>query len=748
MASDILITPNKGSAVTNAKIEFTGATSESSTMRIEALPNGALSFIGSSNVGIGTTSPGAKLEVDLNVAAQTDGIRLKNSNTGGYGHELNFNLYGYAGSTVGSFDVLSMRTQYNGTTGYVTFLTKAQPQSTAVQSLFLQGDGSVGIGTASPTYHLQVAGTGTQTSVASFRYDTGIIGEVGILSDATGGLLFARDGSGTSNTQINGKTNGHSYFNSGGSVCIGTTTPFGKFQLGPSNAVNTPISDILQLRYYDGNFYGSSAFHYYDSGQVMDKYVIGVSGIGGTLTGPNTIAQAKMVIQANGNVGIGTTGPGAKLNIAGSTATLGGTIAATTLLRLNPSADVDAAGLVDFQSGWDNPTNSSIFNLKMGYYLSGNLTRDVITAIGSTGNVGIGTTSPTGNLEIAKTASGALGANLFLRNNAAVAVGNAVQISMCANSGGDATAPTGKIVLTEASNAYSKLGFFTYAADGVVERLTIANGGNVGVGTTGPTSKLFVKDSTGGNASLTYTASAIATFAGPYTSLSITGQNESPFGLAIQTRNANESGSAYHLSINPLGGDVGIGTASLPTNKLTIVGSSNQLGIGDGTYRYDIGYDNSYLRFKNSAGDTQMVVNWSTGNVGIGTTSPGARLDIVGAGAQPNLRVTSSSWGDINNAMVIFDSGSTGDGKMLRIKNYGARNDMTMFDVVNSVGTVFAIRGDGNVGIGTTAPGQKLEIVESGSYAAMSVGNGTNLSYLVTQMSLVTLTRMHKLVMR
>ena len=54
MASDILITPTKGSAVTNAKIEFTGATSESSTMRIEVLTNGALSFIGSSGTaGIG-----------------------------------------------------------------------------------------------------------------------------------------------------------------------------------------------------------------------------------------------------------------------------------------------------------------------------------------------------------------------------------------------------------------------------------------------------------------------------------------------------------------------------------------------------------------------------------------------------------------------------------------------------------------------------------------------------------------------
>ena len=1455
MASDILITPNKGSAVTNAKIEFTGATSESSTMRIEVLTNGALSFIGSSgtagigidgsiagtfgsyssyltmgslvandpgasyyafghriggtlgisqgvsigsggaaapsngllvggNVGIGATAPSTVLDVDINRASQTDGIRIKNSNTGGYGHELNFNLYGYAGSTVGSFDVLSMRTQYNGTTGYVTFLTKAQPESTAVQSLFLQGDGNVGIGTsvfsvysnfvgiqkdqsaptrllvsnqtnnasssselvvaaygnswvmgmgssaknsnaltwaldatagtpsvkmtlnssagdlllasttagassvgalvvqggisagntgaasyfggtetyfqgstgntnlistragtsngatfqyktgatlkwyhglrglvndnfyihnqsadvsalildvatnaatfagavtatgtgafggsgslgstylsrlsvftagagnfsvggqtntnntvvarmtaynasngnsgngaattfmgitsiesvvktatnnagedsggdlvfltkgdggtltermrllstgdvgigtASPTYHLQVAGTGTQTSVASFRYDTGIIGEVGILSDATGGLLFARDGSGTSNTQINGKTNGHSYFNSGGSVCIGTTTPFGKFQLGPSNAVNTPISDILQLRYYDGDFYGSSAFHYYDNSQGMEKYVIGVSGIGGTLTGPNTIAQAKMVIQANGNVGIGTASPGAKLEVStgattnstavligpsSGTATLGdkivlgfklqntagggtGNTYAAGIAGLQDSSGTNTgalgfytqaslgdgtpermritsagnvaigtintdplslsrdrnlaivttgtnaaltlvgggAGRIDFGVGstrtagiYSDATNyteiftttalplvfstnsvqrmhitsagnvgigttnpitklqvalptqnyasfgntgygvADWYGLHVGYLeVNNSLYRKTMIAYegltdnaargnlhllvntgnssasatiadsklmisGITGNVGIGTTSPTGNLEIAKTASGALGANLFLRNNAAVAAGNAVQISMCANSGGDATAPTAKIVLTEASNAYSKLGFFTYAADGVVERLTIANGGDVGIGTS-PSYKLDVSGSiragSANQTALLVTASGTATTQAAIAIQQLTGEGDTiifadyePYaeygiiarnsldsidftggtgtgsldnysvtnragttrtahvkariglgsgnsffggnvgigttstgakldvfqaagpqlriygnavgandayidfgadnagvdiygriGIDVSTGSAGvETGGLFFSTINSgtlskkvsiLGdGNVGIGTTSPTTNKLTIVASSNQLGIGDGTYRYDISYDNSYLRFKNSAGDTQMVVNWSTGYVGIGTTSPGAKLTVKDGAIHLDKTngllyfTTDGAAGSTNSASFIGRADTAGyhvssaDGGFASLANsfvIGSQSGPLIFattDAASYPSGRMIIDANGLVGIGIAVPTAPLHVSKAvnGDWVAKFVNTGT-----------------------
>lgn len=46
MASDIVITPNRGSTSVNAKIDFTGASTASSQIRLEVLPDNSLSFVG------------------------------------------------------------------------------------------------------------------------------------------------------------------------------------------------------------------------------------------------------------------------------------------------------------------------------------------------------------------------------------------------------------------------------------------------------------------------------------------------------------------------------------------------------------------------------------------------------------------------------------------------------------------------------------------------------------------------------
>ena len=145
----------------------------------------------STGLGIGTSSPTNKLTVDINTASQSTGITLQNSNAGGYGTVFNSALYGYAGSPAAMYNVLSMRTLYNGTTGYVEFYTKAQPQSTEVLGLSLLGNGNVGIGTNSPNYKLQVSGASNQISILNSGYGA-------YMFDVTSGvaLAFTKEGTG------------------------------------------------------------------------------------------------------------------------------------------------------------------------------------------------------------------------------------------------------------------------------------------------------------------------------------------------------------------------------------------------------------------------------------------------------------------------------------------------------------------------------------------------------------------------
>ena len=138
--------------------------------------------------------------------------------------------------------------------------------------------------------------------------------------------------------------------------------------------------------------------------------------------------------------------------------------------------------------------------------------------------------------------------------------------------------------------------------------------------------------------------------------------------LYIQPRLEN-SGYNYNTIINPKGGNVGIGTLS-PVYKLDVVGaiqSSDSVygraitAVGDSTVPYlpninwfdqtrNVGFHVSYrlnetakpLRFYYKNGDTftSLVDITSTGNVGIGATSPIHKLQVAGAGVFNNTGST------------------------------------------------------------------------------------------------------------
>jgi hypothetical protein len=83
----------------------------------------------------------------------------------------------------------------------------------------------------------------------------------------------------------------------------------------------------------------------------------------------------------------------------------------------------------------------------------------------------------------------------------------------------------------------------------------------------------------------------------------------------------------------------------------------------------------------------------SSGNLGIGTTNPGATLNVV---------PTSTS-------IAGLFSGTTSD-DMVRITQLGTGNALVVEDSTNPDATPFVVKADGSVGIGTTNPQSTLHL--------------------------------------
>ncbi len=203
------------------------------------------------------------------------------------------------------------------------------------------------------------------------------------------------------------------------------------------------------------------------------------------------------------------------------------------------------------------------------------------------------------------------------------------------------------------------------------------------------------------------------------------------------------------------GGNVGIGTtspnANEPYNRLTVAGNDDTalaMGIenagaghsglvirrtGGAASRWleYMPYGSTDLRFFNG-GD--LVTFQAGGSVGIGTTSPNAN--------EPYSRLTVAGNDDTALAMGVENAGIGHSGLVIRRTGgaasrwleympYGS-TDLRFFDD----GDVVTFQAGGNVGIGTTAPGEKLEVAgnvkASGSVTATSFsGNGAGLTNVV-----------------
>ncbi len=536
-----------GSGTTNYLVKWTGAATQSDSNI----------FDDGTNVGIGTTTPSHKLSVvgnaiftnDVTITADDQAIsRLKLTNTSSVGSRR-FDLV--AGVNAVSQDGFSI---YDSVADATRFL--------------LDNLGNIGIGTA-PMYRLDVRSSDIYQ--ARFSSLDGY-GEGGILigSKAVGDphyygeLLWsqatqvfnvnAESGEIRFGTSPNGAASSDRMtILQSGNVGIGTTTPDEKLSLGLSgfsdgnilmSAFGNGIDAGASLT-WDMNVGGGSsksllakikpsAFKTGIDHNTLDFYV-------GSWNNDNDVGSLKMTIVDNGNVGFGTEAPSSNVEIYGD----------STVLKVTQNPLVaGGASIVLTAAGGASDINSATLQLHTASFWATTLgdgikfgksdKTEIWGILGS--NVGIGTIVPTTKLDIRGTGSGNDGAVITL-NRAGLWSSAYAGLRLTTNDLGSDSWNVGLIATTDDSFNIGKNGS-SYFSIG-------SNNGNVGIGTTIPSTKLHV------NGVIRFGDSASIGLLSYGTGL-----------VTLETSSANTS-----IALLPTGtGNVGIGTTA-PTEKLEVAGT-------------------------------------------------------------------------------------------------------------------------------------------------------------------------------
>ena len=312
-----------------------------------------LSIDGAGNVGIGTTGPVSMLDVSdgtrhtwLQPRTSESGTGLKAgidlASYGGY----KLNLAGdiAAGGTSGGVSL----SYYNASTGVWNSAVDIKNAAGMGNLLLMQDGGSVGIGTASPGYKVDVK-TGTSEHFA--------------LTSASGGFPFSGpllDAVDDSNNLLPMVYNASKHVFYNGSVGIGQMVPSAKLEVfGPSDAAFTGTSNSLLYLNSDDTNNNWRGVTFGRGGYALGKIGIQRTSSGSYMAfgtsnnyGAGVTKQA-MTIDPAGNVGIGTSAPSVALDVVGNIHASGGiyadgTVRATfqDLAEWVPSSGEIAAGTV------------------------------------------------------------------------------------------------------------------------------------------------------------------------------------------------------------------------------------------------------------------------------------------------------------------------------------------------------------------------------------------------------------------
>jgi hypothetical protein len=415
-----------------------------------------------------------------------------------------------------------------------------------------------------------------------------------------------------------------------------------------------------------------------------------------------TNAADRVVIDSSGNVGIGTSSPSKKLDIVSSTAgdgiRIGNTNSGTDHARLSfvssNGTSIAAAsselGRVDFcsrQSDGSDGIRASIYAVNPVASAYWAPPSDIVFStstlnvadvtermrIDSSGNVGIGIAAPTSQLHLHKAAGTAYLKQTNTANGQTLEIGNAYSLYTGANGAHSAIASD------------QVLAFATADA----ERMRIASNGNVGIGTTSPAQKLSVSGASGSAR------------------------------LSIERSNANTTGGVGSIQWNALDGHAVAGVAALGDGNdegAHLIFSTTSAASSSDLY----------------ASASERLRIDSSGNVGIGTTSPSSPLEVVsGASLGTGFNVSRSGHPTFSiisggTDSIYFSLAPDGGSYQTFMQVRDDDTDVNSIAFSTSGSERLRIDSSGNVGIGTTSPSKGLHLNFSNDYAAIRFQNTAN----------------------
>ena len=665
--------------------------------------NSAVVTIGSDQVGIGTDAPTRLLTLENNTGTVVNQSQLRINNAGA-GDSY---IYMYAGAdwSFGIDNSDADKFKFN----------ISNDVSDGTEVLTLQRDGNVGVGTAAAAKKLTVYDT-TPVKMALQNNSSGTGASDGLefyLSGLNAGIHNYENGA------INFATNNSNrlIIASNGTVSVNRSVNGG---LGPTLIlVNDPGSSTAAATE------SRLAFAPHHSGTETAS-IRGIAENTGAQTklsfythNGSTLAE-KMVITADGNVGIGTNNPSAAygpvLHVRGTNPVLrlDGTganswawitmntatasegramgLGADGSFRVTAnSASMDAniqlhitqAGAVTFNSAFTFPTTDG----SSGQVLQTNGSGTVTWATAGSGTV---TGSGTANYIPKFTGSSAIGNSTIYTDGQDVAIGSTAfgvggTIDLSVGSPGSTA---GGITLWNTTTGVHSIGFgdansgtaryegyleYSHADNSMrlgtvhAERMRVTSAGNVGIGTNSPSHRLQVLGATTG------------------------GWNGLNLNVVISSSNTYANGHA---------GGIAFGGAYNSSETQTVLAGvwASRPNAGDGQYAGMVHIGGREHGTSNIA----QVLTVTHANVGIGTNAPAMTLDVY--------KSATGNW-----LSRIHNTATSGNSSGLLVRMDEAGSSGFAFATLVNGNYQFAVKPDGNVGIGTAAPLDKLDVYGTGA---------------------------------